>query len=239
MQPVILVISTHLGGFSRVEQHLIKVNDGIQLTAPSYPLIHRLPYRLVEIRPIVRLSHLGYSASYYFQPTLMRTADEVLIGTDELLCRQLGVLAVSYVVDTFIDHDTRQTTLAHHVTFKSLDRRFTQSTLQHAVAANAQIQDAHLAPQLLRTNVGPAVLQVGRRAASVGNAITQAGPTVTPFGLDVDSRYIVPVFQPLGHVECLVWLALTLHDIRSSSRATMTRSRLRCGAIADGDSQSL
>ena len=151
--------------------------------------------------------------------------------------------AASDVVDSLVDDDGLDASLSQDVTVEPLHGGVAQSALQHAVAADAQVHQADsrnaLSGKRLVGHVGPAVLQVGGGAASVGDGVAQGGNALVGCSPYVERSYVVPVVEFLDDIERLAWLALAAHDVAGGARTAVGGGVCGCVAVADGHHQPL
>ena len=117
----------------------------------------------------------------------------------------------SYVIHTFKDDNSRDTLLLQDIAVVTLDTGGGQAAAHHTIATDTQIQYGEPAAGLMQTggkDIGPTVLQISRRAASVSNRIAQHGDstgtlTVRLFscglsiGHHVNSSNVVPMVYAL------------------------------------------
>ncbi len=146
MKPVKLVFRIHSQRVGGISYHGIKVDNPIELSACTNPIVHCPACCLMELRPVIRIAKLCDSAAVHLKPFGFCLRYKRLIGCDKLSHSLFGISAATYIVYSLINHHSGQTALSHHVTVETLHGRFAQTSRHHAIAANAKIQNAHFAP---------------------------------------------------------------------------------------------
>ena len=105
----------------------------------------------------------------------MRAGDELFVAGDEVRGGRARTAAHGCdVVDPFEDDHVRHAGLDEHVAVEPCQGADTQAVAEHAVAADADIQDAHVDVRSLKASgevIGPAAVGVYRCAVAIRDRI--------------------------------------------------------------------
>ena len=241
MQPVVAVLGFELGRVVGVAHKGVEINDAVALLAVANPIVNVLTRSLVEDGVIAVALERSNRGEIYLDALVVDFCHHSAVSLDELGGAFLRIACAADVIDAFKNDERGDALLSKDVAVKTFQCGFAQSTLDDAVAADAEVEDAHLAAETFGEEVGPTVLHIGGRAASICDAVAEAGDYGSfCIGFHLDGGDVVPVVNLLLRVKIALGLALAVDDVRRGARATVRSGVFRSAvAVIDGDAQAL
>ena len=201
VQPVVFEEEFRLHGLrvERIAHGLVEVDHTVEHLRGADPLVDGRATLLVVGRVVAVTFERGDGAAEHIDALLVRLADDLLIDIDDALGGLHTVSGTAQVVHRLEQDDPFHTLLPQQVTLVAARCSGTQTSAQHAVAADAHIEHAHLTgrfvvQQTAREHIGPAVLLIGRRATAVGDGVAQNGHSTSLLGsLHLERQDVIPM----------------------------------------------
>ena len=245
VQPVVLEKEALLHGrrVLRVAHGLVEVNHAVEHFRGANPLVQRTAAVFVVGAEVGAVLEGSDGAAKDIDALLMGFADDLLVDVDDALRRLHSVTRIAQVVDRLEQDDPLHALLPQQVALVAVHGSRAKASTEHAVAADAHVQHGHLVGRLVgqqaaRQHVGPAVLLVSGRAATVGDGVAQNGHRSGLLGgLHLKGQDVVPVLRLRGAAEVGGVAGL---QVRRGARAGMPADAgRRRVAIVDGDGHVL
>ena len=168
----------------------------------------------------------------------MGLGNDLLIDLDDALSRLDAIAGIAQVVDSLKEDNPFDALLLEEVAGIALHAGRAKAATQHAVAADTHVEHANLTgllvvQQTTRKHVGPAVLLVSGRAASVGNRVAQDDHRSSFLGrIYLECQDVIPMVRADGIGEVLRVAGL---QIGCGARTGMAAHRLGGLAVVDSD----
>ena len=201
VQPVVFEekLRLHGLGVKRIAHCLVEVNHAVEHLRGADPLVDGRATLLVVGRIVAVSLERGDGAAEHIDALLVRLTDDLLIDIDDALGSLHTVSGTAQVIDRLEQDDPFHTLLPQQVTLVAARCSGAQASAQHAVAADAHIEHAHLTGRLVvqqtaREHIGPAVLLIGGRATAVGDGVAQNRHSTSLLGsLHLERQDVIPM----------------------------------------------
>src|SRR6185312_1520241 len=192
------------GRFGGIAGDFVEVDDGVEGSAGTDPLIHRLANLLALRRGVAGTDVGSEGCADDFDSVGMGARNQLGEGEGEVLrgdivsgLERLGHMA--NVVDAFKDDDVFHSALREHVAVKTREGVWAGSIMEEAVASDAFVQHGKMrglwvflkAPG---ENVRPAAVRVARGLPTVRNGVAEGhdGCRLAAFLANVNSLHEAP-----------------------------------------------